>query len=347
VTTERRRSTVRVTLQCNNRCAFCAQDGVSSSERDASFEAELSRARAESDEVTFVGGEPTLDESLVAKVSAARAAGFRAVGVQTNGSRLADPRYLHALKEAGLTDVHLSIHGADAAVHDYHTGRPGSFGDIVAALRSTHASGLLVVVTTVLTRSNFRVLGSLPSFLATRGIAAWFVSVPFVAGRAATLRDRMIPRLGLALPFALQALARAHALRIPAFVVGAPLCLLGPFAAHALAGESRAYAAACDACAARSSCAGVDADYLARFDADELMARDGVTSPGSHLTALFVGAGELAPRVPAAPSRERRALPMLGKVKPAIAEAPAGTERKTGDSLQQIFPALFEGDSKG
>jgi hypothetical protein len=34
---------------------------------------------------------------------------------------------------------------------------------------------------------------------------------------------------------------------------------------------------------------------------------------------------------------------MLGKVKPALAEATSATERRTGDALKEIFPTLFEG----
>jgi hypothetical protein len=38
---------------------------------------------------------------------------------------------------------------------------------------------------------------------------------------------------------------------------------------------------------------------------------------------------------------------MLGKVKPAVAEAASGTERRTGDALKEIFPTLFEGAREG
>jgi hypothetical protein len=33
----------------------------------------------------------------------------------------------------------------------------------------------------------------------------------------------------------------------------------------------------------------------------------------------------------------------LGKVRPAIAEVPASTERKSGAALAEIFPGLFDG----
>ena len=343
------RSTVRLLLACNKRCAFCAQDGLVGLDPPL-FEADLERARALSDELTFTGGEPTLDDALASKVSAARAIGFRRVGVQTNGSRLASASYTRALRDAGLTDVHLSVHGADAAVHDYHSGRPGSFGDLLAALHNARTSDLVIAVTTVLTRSNFRVLAGIPKLLERRGASAWFVSVPVIAGRAAALRDRIVPRLGLAIPFALHALAAADAVKLPSWTVGAPACLLGPFATRALASETRAYAAVCETCPAQPSCPGVDPDYLARWGGDELAPRDAVASAKtSDLAAMFVGAGETAPReapAVAAVASARRSLPMLGKVRPAIAEASAGKERRTGEALREILPALFGDEEK-
>jgi hypothetical protein len=301
VTPSRRRATIRLLLACDNRCVFCAQSGLQADAPDG-FADSLERARGLSDELTFVGGEPTLDPALPEKIAMARARGFCRVGLQTNGSRLADSGYTTALARAGLTDVHFSLHGSEARVHDYHTGRPGSFAEIIAAMRAVRASELAFVATTVLTRSNFRVMDDLPGLLAARGAAGWLVSVPVTAGRAATLRDRVVPRLGLALPFALRALTRGLALRLPSWLVGAPLCMLGPLATLALADESRVYAPVCDACPARPSCPGVDSAYLARFGPGELAPRP-LPVPASAeqgdatsaIQRMFVGVGERAP----------------------------------------------------
>ena len=343
-----RRATVEVLRACNNTCVFCGQDGLGAAEREAP-ETSLAALRAAHDDVTFVGGVPTLDVRLAEKVGRAASLGFRNIGVQTNGSRMADPTYTASLARAGLTDVHVSLHGADAAVHDYHTGRPGSWGEVLAAVAAAKASGLVVVATTVLTRSNFRVLAAIPELLVSSGLSAWCVSVPSVAGRASALRDRVVPRLGLAIPFALQALARASSLGLPSFIVGAPLCLLGPFAARALSLASRSYAPVCDACPVRSACPGLDPVYLSRFEGDELFPRvAGVADDGpASLRAMFVGPGELAPVSDPPESsftsatRARVSLPLLGKVKPAELEVSSGTAKRTGEALKEIFPTLF------
>ncbi|MCU1282581.1 MAG: radical domain protein, partial [bacterium] len=238
------RAVVRLTVACNNRCVFCAQAGLTAPAEAATIEAQLIAARAHSTEVTFVGGEPTLLEELTAAVAQARAAGFARVGLQTNARLLAGPDPVRALAAAGVTDLQVSIHGSDAAVHDYHTGVEGSLDETLAGVAHARAYGLTVVAVTVLTRSNFRVLAGLPLLLKSRGVAAWLVEVPHAAGRAGDAFDRVVPRLGLAIPFALHALQAATALSLPAWIRGVPLCLTGPLAARVLPSMPRAYGAA-------------------------------------------------------------------------------------------------------
>ena len=337
-----KRPSLRLGLHCDNRCIFCAQRGLPSYD-DADHLNRLTALRATSDTVTFVGGEPGLLADLPSLLSHARGLGFRAVGIQTNGHRLEEHAELWA--QSGLTDVHVSLHGADAAVHDYHTGVDGSYVRLVSGIARARAAGLTLVATTVLTRSNCRVLGTLPRFLQQRGVAAWMVSVPTVAGEAADHFDRVVPRLGLAMPFVLHALDAAQKLGLPAFVESAPLCLLGPFANRALPSLARSYAPACDGCEARPDCPGVDARYLARFGGDELRPRHQATLAEHPLASLFVGVGEtaatIATVVPASPAEARRSLPLYGKVQPAAAEAARTAPRQSGEALRTLFPALF------
>ncbi len=346
------RGIVTLTLECPNACIFCAQRGLAP-RPERSLEdvrAALRALRSEQQSVVLAGGEPGLLEALEEHVRAAREEGFLRVGVQTNGAGLVDVERLRGLANAGLTDVHLSVHGAVAAVHDHHTGAPLSFERALAALAAARAAGLSVAVSTVLTRSNFRVLDGLATLLVARGASAWCVSVPVVAGRAHESFDRVVPRLGLALPFALRALVAARARGLAAFISGAPLCLLGPHGGMSVVGaESRAYGAPCVECPARAACPGVDATYLERFDGDELAPRGTLVSPladesARRQAAMFVGAGERAPlqvRVAASsPAKARRALPTLGRGQPAAAEVGRG-ERRTGEAMRALFPTLF------
>jgi hypothetical protein len=343
------RASVRLDLRCDNRCIFCAQDGLVSVTTDV--ENSLSAARAHADEVTFIGGEPTLDERLPDAVARARALGFVAVGVQTNGRSLAQRERARALVAAGLTDAHVSIHGADAAAHDYHTGVAGSFEALTRGVAHLREAGACVVATTVATRSSFRGLGELPALLVRLGVAAWVIDLPHAAGRAAAGFDRVIPRLGLAVPYALHAIDRAGAQGLPSAIAGAPLCVLGPKRDRAVTGTPRSFAPACEGCGARSHCVGVDAAYLARFGDEELRPHDAlemVAPLPEALARMFVGTGELAPGptpAHASPAQARRGLPVLQRPTPGRDEV-RSRARKSGDELRELFPALFDGDDE-
>ncbi len=342
------RATLSLTRACNNACVFCAQDGLPPLV-EGEVPSQLAQLRAQgATELTFVGGEPTLREALAALVRLARDAGFERVGLQSNGRRLAEPALTKALADAGLTDVHLTVLGGDAAVHDYHSGVEGSFVALLAGIGVARAQGLQVVASTVVTRSNYRVLNALPALLLSRGVSAWQLTAPFIAGRAIAAMDRVVPRLALAVPYALHALDAATKQGLRSFAGGMPLCLLGPFAARALPSRPRAFAPPCEGCPARERCPGVDAVYLARFGPDELAAPAKAPLPPAAADAvsrLFTGPGEAwVPEhvsVPAPPAAVRAELADLGKGTPATAEV-SMRERKSGEALRGLFPQLFK-----
>jgi hypothetical protein len=303
-----RRATLSLLTDCDNRCTFCAPDGrptVAPRELDDLVRT-LDGLAPQHDAVTLVGGEPALHPELAAVVAAARARGFTRIGLQTNGRRLRESDYA-ALRDAGLTDVHLSLHGLGAAIHDHHTGVEGSFLATTAGLYAARHASITTVVTTVLTRSNARSLPALAPWLAAQHIAAWTIAVPRTAGRLIASFDRVFPRLGMAMPYALHALATAQQKGMAVFLRGAPLCVLGPFAARSLPDEARAFdPRRCDGCPARARCPGVDARYLARFGGDELSpsrapadASKPFSASEQALAAAFVGEGPAGPGVDA------------------------------------------------
>ncbi|PRQ05202.1 radical SAM protein [Enhygromyxa salina] len=300
------RAIVRLSFACDSACVFCGQDGRSDPlEVD---EQQLAAVREQHDELTFVGGEPALDPRLPRAIATARALGFTAIGLQTNGWALAtEPGLFDSLVEAGLSDLHLSIHGPTAEAHDFHTGRPGSFANCLEILARGQRANLPVVVTTIVTRSNLRELPKLPPLLKRRGVSAWLLQPVRPYGRAADGFARIVPRFGMAIPWALHALEQARRHALSAWIRGAPLCSLGPFAAAALPDETAsspgAYAPACTQCPARSRCGGVDPAYLAVFGGSEL--RPGPARPigpfdqgRQRLMRMFVGVGELVERPP-------------------------------------------------
>lgn len=157
--------------------------------------------------------------------------------------------------DAGAAPGHAWVHAPSAAAHDFVAGVAGDF----ATIAGRRARGELRAVSTLLTRSNLRTLAGMP---------AWLAGLPWrVVVAAGPAIDGVTPRLAMAVPYALQALARAGGT-----IEGAPHCLLGPFRG-AGRGAPRAYAPVCCGCPARARCPGVAAGYLARFGADELSPR--------------------------------------------------------------------------
>lgn len=235
--------------------------------------------------------------------------------------------------------------GGDATVHEYHSGVPGSFAALEQALGKARALELTAVATTVVTRSNFRSLEPIAQWLSRAGAGAWCLGWPSAAGGAGSQFDRVVPRLGLALPFALRALDRARREGLPTFIAGAPVCALGPYARFSLAAPERDFGDKCQGCAAKATCPGVDTRYLRRFGEEELKAVAPVERAPAPVSALFVGTGELfdnqPAEVPQPPVAVRLQLKELGKVRPASAEVKTGVPKKSGESLKEIFPALF------
>ncbi len=293
------RSTFRVTLSCDNRCLFCAQRGLASADAPAPAST-LALLRQVSDELTFVGGEPTLSPALPELVRQAKAAGFTRIGLQTNGRRLGRHGLAATLAAAGLTDVHLSIHGAEPALHDHHAGVAGALDQALAALTASRAEGLQTAVTTVVTRSNYRHLAALVPRLA--GAQAWTLQAAQAFGAAADAFDRLVPRLALSMPFVLHALDLAEKRGLVTFLAGVPACLVGPFASRLLPEPGRSFAPVCARCPARAACPGVDPLYLRRYAGDELKPREPFTLEPGHepLARLFTGLGEVAPGTPPA-----------------------------------------------
>ncbi len=192
-----------------------------------------------------------------------------------------------------------SLLAPEAAAHDFCSGVEGSHAETLAAMARAAGVGRQVVVHTLLTRPAFRSVGGLPRLLAEAGAAAWAITVPRspAAGQGAALHTWM-PRLGLAIPYALRALRESRDLGIVAWIRAAPNCTLGPYGSWAAPAASRAYDTACHGCPARPSCPGVDRAYLARHGGGELHpVAPRPAGDGAALSGLFASVDDALPEV--------------------------------------------------
>lgn len=204
---------------CNNACVFCAQGALRDQEEGPPDVAARLATITPGDTVIFTGGEPTIHDALPDWIRAADAAGAARVVVQTNGRRLAYRAFTRALREASpRLALDIALQGATAAMHEYHTGTPGSFEQTARGARQAQAERIPFGVSTVVTRSNFRHLAEIARLAHALGAKLLhFVKVePF--GRAAAAQERLVPAREMVLPYLTRAAAEAQRLGLEVVV---------------------------------------------------------------------------------------------------------------------------------
>ncbi len=131
-----RAAPARMTGDCNNGCASCAQRDAWLDDRDAAVLARVDAARATGRPVLLAGREPTLHPAFGALLKRARGDDARAVGVVSNGRRFAYPRFASACLRAGLSAVSLKIFAPDAATADAITRVEGAHAQALEGARA-------------------------------------------------------------------------------------------------------------------------------------------------------------------------------------------------------------------
>lgn len=147
---------LELTYACNLDCVFCYNDTALEG-KPLSFEqyVELLEDVASLGvlNVTLSGGEPLAHPRFFDIASHARRLGF-VIRLKTNGHAVKEPIARRIREEIDPFMVEVSLHGATAAVHDRQTRVAGSFGRLVANVRTMKALGMRVRANSVLTRWN-------------------------------------------------------------------------------------------------------------------------------------------------------------------------------------------------
>lgn len=153
---------------CQAKCAFCYNPPLTPElvrwtlplERIA---AELLNGRRDGyTGVTFSGGEITLMADLPKILRLAKKAGYESIGIISNGIRLADAGYFASLVGAGLGFCCLSVHAADAALHDRIVAVPGAFEKALASIERLRGAAIPFLLNFVLVKDN---AGEAPRFV--------------------------------------------------------------------------------------------------------------------------------------------------------------------------------------
>jgi MoaA/NifB/PqqE/SkfB family radical SAM enzyme len=276
--------TVRVNFHCNQSCEFCFVSTHLPPAKEAEVRAAVERAGREGAVLVLSGGEPTLNPRLAEYICLAKSLGARAVELQSNAIRLADPVLTCSLVDAGLDQAMISLHGSTAEISDFITGAPGTFDSTVRGIDELSRTGVRLRLNFVFCQANRADFPRLVDFVAARWPKAAIV-FSFVGSHTDVIprTTALIPSFSEIMPSLLEGLERARAagLDICGFdsMCGLPLCMVpederGSFTDMAVApdggGGEFVKGEVCAQCAEGYRCYGIRRGYAELYGTSEL-----------------------------------------------------------------------------
>ncbi len=210
-----KRNWVRLTFDCNARCAFCldakTHDGTHRDRHEVKRQI-LDGRRKGAERLILSGGEPTIHPNFVDFVRLGVAAGYHKIQTVTNGRMMAYPAFLRAALDAGLSEITFSIHGPNAQVHDALLGTKGAFEEVTTALRNALADGRPVVnVDVCVNRANVKLLPEMLETFLAMGVREFDLLQVIPFGRAYDEgRETLFYDFDEMLPYLRRAFAHAH-----------------------------------------------------------------------------------------------------------------------------------------
>lgn len=218
---------VNLTYHCNNHCVMCAVGGRPV--QHMAFETctnLLDEYHARGVRMAdFDGGEPTLHPDLLKILAYARRTGFQRISVTTNGRRLGERDFASRLLLSGITDLQITLYGDTRESHEGITRAPGSFEQTLEGLRlalQLKPGRIDLGVNTVITKSNYRNIENLISFVAALGVTK--VNVQFPTPFGAALRKHNPPLKPACA--AVAAAVQKHKGRVNVNILNLPPCLM-------------------------------------------------------------------------------------------------------------------------
>lgn len=179
------RMDLALTYRCNNDCPHCYNARARSyPELDTSAWKEIIDQlwRINIPHLIFTGGEPTLRDDLVELVAYAEEKG-QITGLNTNGRRLHDQKYLAALVDAGLDHVQITVESHNAEIHDQMVNMKGAWDQTIAGLRNALDSPLYIMTNTTMLQNNQDSIKETLNFLAQIGVPTVGLNALIYAGR--------------------------------------------------------------------------------------------------------------------------------------------------------------------
>ncbi|MGA1872963.1 MAG: radical SAM protein [Thermoplasmatota archaeon] len=190
------RMDLALTYRCSNDCIHCYNETKEKTELSSQeWKKVMDRLwDAGIPHVVFTGGEPTLRDDLPDLISHAEDLG-QITGMNTNGRRLRDGKYLKLLMDAGLDHVQITLASHIREVHERITEAEGSYDETLEGIRNCVKSGIyLVTNTTIMEENSDSVLDTI-SFLRDLGVRHIAVNSLIRSGRGKKARGLEVDEL--------------------------------------------------------------------------------------------------------------------------------------------------------
>ncbi len=227
---------IKLGFSCNNRCMFCVQGD----KRDHHGPRPLQQVLVDLEEgrtlgatgVVFTGGEPTLQEDLLAAVERSRELGYEQIQVQSNGRLFAYPKVCRRLIQAGATEFSPALHGSTPEIHDRLTAAPRSHVQTVRGIRVLVALGQRVITNSVITSVNHQDLPALAGLLVELGVFQFQFAFVHILGTARRNREWLVPRKREVMPYVRKGLDIGRAAGVRCMTEAIPYCLMAGYEEH-------------------------------------------------------------------------------------------------------------------
>ena len=183
------RMDLAITYRCNNDCAHCynARERNFPELHTENWKHILDQLWALGvPHIVFTGGEATLRNDLPELIAHAESNG-QITGLNTNARRLADPRYVQKLVDAGLDHVQITVESCDEQIHDEMMRAKGAFRQTIQGLKNVLDTRLYVMTNTTMLRSNVQEIPDTLDFLAEVGVPTIGLNALIYAGQGLTV----------------------------------------------------------------------------------------------------------------------------------------------------------------
>ncbi len=287
---------VHLTDQCNNSCIFCVvnshkerREGVN---KKVLYKFLEENANQGYESVNIHGGEATVLDDFEDILKMIQDLNYKEVSLQTNGRKLSDFDYAKRLYELGVKLFVVSMHGKDAAQHDFITQEAGSFNEAMEGIRNAKRLGAKVRTNTVVYKNNIDSLTEIANLIIDCGVDHINISGLHPVGKAYQNFHQVTPKYSEIMPQVFQMVDQCNKRNTIVTLEGFPTCMVKGYEDYQLQwedihfkllyhnfiiknyadfmeNETKRHGIACEECLHKKNCGGVYKEYLEFYGWDE------------------------------------------------------------------------------